>query len=187
MNAPIVIESADIVEIKWCQFQKDRDKQGRCNCVILRFKVKFCDFSCIKGRRIGEASNPGPRLRRRGPRSVEARTERRHRHAAPTTAEAFEVCEEPSLTMLLLNLRAFLPHIAEVTALIREVPAKQFLVCLNETFLSKAVEIVKFEGYQILARRNREGQWGGCVLMFLMDAYFVTVTLVGISGETKRI
>ena len=31
------------------------------------------DFSNVTGVRIGEASNPGPRLRRRGPRSLDSR------------------------------------------------------------------------------------------------------------------
>ena len=173
--------------MKVCQIQKDRDKQARCKCSILHFNIEFCDFSGIRGRRIGEASNPGPRLRRRGPRSVEARTERRQRREAPTTAGGSEGCEELNLTMLHLNLRGFLSHIAEVTAVIRDMPAKPFLVCLNETFLTKAVEEVKLEGYQVLARRDREGQWGGGVLMFVMDAYFARVTLVGISESAKRI
>jgi hypothetical protein len=89
--------------------------------------------------------------------------------------------------MLHLNLRGFVSHIAEVTAVIRDMPAKPFLVCLNETFLTKAVEEVKLEGYQVLARRDREGQWGGGVLMFVMDAYFARVTLVGISESAERI
>ena len=41
--------------------------------------------------------------------------------------------------------------------------------------------------YQVLARRDREGQWGGGVLMFVMDAYSARVTLVGISEEAERI
>ena len=89
--------------------------------------------------------------------------------------------------MLLLNLRGFLSHIAEVTGVIREMPARPFLVCLNKTFLPTAVENVKLEGYQVLARRDREGQWGGGVVMFVVDAYFARVTLVGISGEAGRI
>ena len=47
--------------------------------------------------------------------------------------------------MLHLNLRGYLPHIAEVTSLISELPMKPFLVSLTETFLSKAVEQVKLE------------------------------------------
>ena len=115
-EARIVIDSHDIASMKVCQIQKDRDKQARCKCSILHFNIEFCDFSGIRGRRIGEASNPGPRLRRRGPRSVEARTERRQRREAPTTAGGSEGCEELNLTMLHLNLRGFLSHIAEVTA-----------------------------------------------------------------------
>ena len=115
-------------------------------------------FAGFRGRRIGEASNPGPRLRRRGPRSFEARVAREGRRASTTSAETLLESGDSSLNMLHLNLRGYLSHIAEVTALIRDLPVKPFLVSLNETFLSKAVEQVKLEGYQVLARRDREGR-----------------------------
>ena len=67
-----------------------------------------------------------------------------------------------------LNLRGYLSHIAETTALLRGMDEKQFLVSLNDTFLSKAVEHVELEGYQLLARRDRDGQWGGGVLVFVL-------------------
>ena len=89
--------------------------------------------------------------------------------------------------MLHLNLRGYLSHIAEVTALIRGMSAKLFLVTLNETFLTKAVEDVALEGYQVLARRDRAGQWGGGVLVFVLDEYAPRVTLVEESEHAERI
>ena len=144
-------------------------------------------FAGFRGRRIGGASNPGPRLRRRGPRTFEARAAREGRRASPSSAGSVVESGEPSLTMLHLNMRGYLSHIAEVTALIRDLPAKPFLASLNETFLSKAVEQVKLEGYQVLARRDREGRWGGGVLVFVLDEYFPRVTLVDISKKAERI
>ena len=78
--------------------------------------------------------------------------------------------------MLRLNLRGYLSHIAKVIALSRDLPAKFFLLSLSETFLTKAVEQVNFEGYQALAWRDREEKWGGGVLVFVMYEYFPLVT-----------
>ena len=120
--------------------------------------------------RICEAAHPGPRLRRRGPRSLYSRTVRRN-HEGPANEipeSKIEGCET-GLKMLHLNLRGYLSHIAETTALLRSMEEKPFLVSLNETFLSKAIEHVELEGYQVLARRDREGQWGGGVLVFVLE------------------
>ena len=76
------------------------------------------------------------------------------------------------LEMLHFNLHGYISDIAEVTALLREIRRKPFIFTLNEIFLSKAIDNVEFEGYQVLARRNREGQWLGGVLVFVMDEYF---------------
>ena len=60
------------------------------------------------------------------------------------------------MTMLHLNLRCDLSHIAETTALLRSMDEKPFLVALNETFQTKAIKHVELEGYQVLVRRDRE-------------------------------
>ena len=91
------------------------------------------------------------------------------------------------MTMLHLNLRGYLSHIAETTALLRSMDEKPFLVALNETFLTKAIEHVELEGYQVLVRRDREGQWGGGVLVFILDEYAPRVTLVEISEVAERV
>ena len=87
-------------------------------------------------------------------------------------------CDEKYLSMLHINLRGYVTHIAEVTALIRGIVNKPFLVTLNETFLTNALENVQLEGYKVLVRRDREGQWGGGVLVFVLDEYAPRVTLV---------
>ena len=64
---------SSVIAMNVCEFQKDRDKQVQRKCFILRFIINFRDFTGTRGRRIGEASNPVPRLPRQGPRSVQAR------------------------------------------------------------------------------------------------------------------
>ena len=91
------------------------------------------------------------------------------------------------MKMLHLNLRCYLSHIAETTALLRGMDEKPFLVALNDTFLSKAIENVELESYQLLARRDREGQWGGGVLVFVLDEYAPRVTLVETSEAAERV
>ena len=94
---------------------------------------------------------------------------------------------ETGFSMLHLNLRGYLTHIVEVIALLRQLDVKPFLVTLNETFLTKAVEHVELEGYEVLARRDRKGQWGGGVLVFVLSEYAARVTLVEISDEAERV
>ena len=91
------------------------------------------------------------------------------------------------MKMLLINLRSYLSHIAEPTASLRGMDEKRFLVALNETFPSKATENVELEGYQLLARRDREGQWGGGVLVFVLEEYAPRVTLVESSEAAERV
>ena len=69
----------------------------------------------------------------------------------------------------------------------RGIEEKPFLVSLNETFLSKAIEHVELEGYHLLARRDREGQWRGGVLVLALDEYASRITLVEISNAAERI
>jgi hypothetical protein len=64
---------------------------------------------------------------------------------------------------------------------------KPFIVSMNETFLNKCIEPVELEGYQVLGRRDREGQWGGGVLVFVLDEYAPRVTLIEISAVAERI
>ena len=62
--------------------------------------------------------------------------------------------------MVHLELRNYFSHIAEVSAAMRGTIMKSFLVSLHETCLSKAIEHVQLDGYQVFARRDREGQSG---------------------------
>ena len=94
---------------------------------------------------------------------------------------------EKCLTLLHLNLKGYLSHINETTALLHEMEAKPFIASLNEPFLTKAIKNVELEWYQVLARRDREGHWGGGVLVFVLDEYAPRVTLVEQSASAERI
>ncbi len=119
------------------------------------------DFS-LRGVRIGEALKPGPRLRRRGPRSAASRDRRRLRWAERSRqmrrdencndkeVDMNEVFTDHKMSMLQVNMRGYISHIAEIAAMIRLMACKPFIVSLNETFLTRAIEHVELEGYTVL-------------------------------------
>ena len=94
--------------------------------------IKIIHHLIFEGMRIGEAAHPGPRLRRRGPRSLESHAARRNREGPASVIQESQVdnCEN-GLLMLHLNLRGYLSHIAETTAMLRGMEQKPFLVTLN--------------------------------------------------------
>ena len=71
--------------------------------------------------------------------------------------------------------------------MLRGMEQKAFLVTLNESFPSKAIEHVELEGYQLLARRDQQGQWGGGVLVFVLNEYAPRTTLVEIFEAAERV
>ena len=119
------MSTGHIVEMKLCQFQKDRDEQARrkFKFVLSTFSVQFATrivhHRILRGVRIGEASHLGVRLRRRGPRSLESRLARRTREGpTPEAQESQDGTFETSLTMLHINLRAYVSYIAEISCFI---------------------------------------------------------------------
>ena len=62
-----------------------------------------------------------------------------------------------------------------------------FIVSMNATFLNQGIEHVELEGHQVLVRRDREGQWGGGVLVFVLDEYTPRITLVYTSKVAERV
>ena len=110
----------------------------------------------------GEASNPGPRLRRRGPRSQAAsalRLDRRSGRSADASSE--EMLEERQLwqdmkfRVLHVNIRGWISHAAELVARLRRLTKKPDLICVNETFLNRTVEHLTLECYSLVARLDR--------------------------------
>ena len=140
--ASFAFATADIVAMKVCQFQRDRDEQARrkfefgLSILTLQFATRIVHHSILRGVRIGEASHPGPRLRRRGPRSMASRMDRRNRgEAMPNGTDPKHECSEDGLTMLHINLRCYLPHIAEVTAVVRGMIKKAFSHDIKQNIL----------------------------------------------------
>jgi hypothetical protein len=56
---------------------------------------------------------------------------------------------EEGLTMFHLNLRGYVSHIAELTALLGDMGSRLSLVSLNGSFLTKAIEHVELEGCEV--------------------------------------
>ena len=128
----------------------------------------------------GEASNPGPnganRQRRRGPRSQEARN-RRRRHEIDTTLL------NQQLVILHVNIRGWVTHHTELAARVRLMTVKPAVICVNETFLTKAVQNVKLEGYEIVHRLDRrEDKECGGVLMLAATEQAAAITFLAEGG-----
>ena len=140
----------------------------------------------------GEAANPGPRLRRRGPRSIEARERRRDRNfdrsqplQIPDTSD---VLVAQQFRILHVNIRGWASNSAELTARIRFMPARPDLICVNETFLDRTTEHVWIEGYSLIARRDRDdGRKCGGIAAFALSNIAERVTLVQSSEDAERV
>ena len=86
----------------------------------------------------GEAANPGPRMRRRGPRSADAIDRRASRQRLSSAPVSDSNCDwtESRFRILHINIRGWTSHAAELTARIRQMDEKPDLIYVNETFLS---------------------------------------------------
>ena len=141
--------------MKVCRFQKDRD-----NGWMQMTWPYYGIFAPTAVETDGEASHPGPRLRKRGPRSAVAISERRaansRRHedrVRPTEESA--IWNNAKFKILHVNIRGWISHAAELLARIRLMNEKSDLICVNETFLDRTIEHISFEGYALIARRDR--------------------------------
>ena len=130
----------------------------------------------------GEAANPGPRMRRRGPRSEAARSRRQERHShvfhAVSALNDMPI-DETTMEILQCNIRGWASHSAELTSTIRLLERKPLLVCLNETLLDKPTQELSLEGYALVGRRDRrDGRSGGVVAIFVSSQYESSVAFV---------
>jgi hypothetical protein len=138
----------------------------------------------------GEAANPGPRLRRRGPRSDEARLRRRNRlsYANAPTDHSSTTTATSTLTVWHCNTQGLLSSLALLTARLRLATEKPSLICLNETFLSPATAVISVEGYTVAARRDRcDGRACGGVLVLARNDVAPRVTLLHSSPTCERV
>ena len=151
------------------------------------------DFSPIPETTDGEAATPGPRLRRRGPRSVESRAKRLERNQ-----KSYDGCRpildltpfstKTKLTIFHVNIRSLSGHLTELTARIKLLPDLPTLVCFNETWLDASIGHIALEGYTVVGRHDRQdGRQGGGVLLFVRNCYADNVTLLEKSGDAERL
>ena len=87
--------------------------------------------------------------------------------AQETTPQVTEEQAYTEETMVVwhLNVRGWRSKEAEVTALVRLAKTKPHVLCLNETFLDRGVAELKLEGYEEVARKDREDGWGGVAVL----------------------
>ena len=134
----------------------------------------------------GEASNPGPRQRQRGPRALDAMARRRARNTAEVDFVEQDIFDE-HVCILHLNIQGFMSHAAKLTIVVRNILKKPTNMCLNETFLTSAIGEVFLEGYTTVARRDRADQWEGGVLIFAMCEFWSRVSLLETLTSVERI
>ena len=159
------------------------------------------DFSKSPAETDGEAANPGPRLRRRGPRSAEAQQRRAFRQTLfLQQAEISETCEQdsnptdlkslfdcPEFTILQINIRGLVRNSAELSARLALLPAYPDVLCLNETFLDRSVPSFSIPWYECISRRDRDtGQKGGGIATFVRTRLSQQVTLLEKSECAER-
>ena len=148
----------EFVELLRHEFEDVRVEASFCNaCARPQSQCPFeaaaddddVDYAPKPAETDGEATNPGPRLRKRGPRSFAARQVRRERRTTRTAlAEPGEAHREPDehddafhderFLILHVNLRGWASHSAELAARVRWMDPKPDLICVNETVLDKA-------------------------------------------------
>ena len=142
----------------------------------------------------GEASHPGPRMRKRGPRSQAAsalRLDRRSRRAdvanSNETTEERHTWQDMKFRVLHVNIRGWVSHVAELAARLRRMKEKPNLICVNETFLDRTLEHLTLEGYTLVARRDRnDGRQGGGIAALAASDIAERVTLIQSSDDAER-
>ena len=118
----------------------------------------------------GEAANPGPRLRRRGPISEEAH-QRRFGRWLGATKKKLDVsgcfAGDEVFTVVHINIRGWLSNNATLYAQLCLLEKFPELVVVNESKLNKSVQRPALAGYELVARKdNPDKQHGGGVLVF---------------------
>ena len=152
--------------------------------LMIGFRMQF-DWAPKPSSTDGEAENPGPRLRRRGPRSDTAKARRLGRQNVGVE-EIFSIGEENFL-ILHLNIRGWATHHTELTAILLMRKKLPDVVCVSETWLQRTVGTIPFEGYTLITRRDRcngEG-FGGGVVIFARDGIAKNVTALEPSKNTE--
>ena len=139
----------------------------------------------------GEAANPGPRQRRRGPRSDEAVLKRKTRWVRikqnqKSVKDVF--LEDESITIAHVNIRGWLSNNATLHAQLDILEKRPEIVVVNESKLNRSVQRPVLAGYELVARRdNSTKHHGGGVLMFVICTLASQVTYMGEGKDAERI
>ena len=134
----------------------------------------------------GATADSGPRLRRRGPRSEHARSRRTLPWAS--RSEPVHFPQPSTYCIWYLNCQGLKSHLAEISARIHLAPAKPSLLCLNETFLDKAILDLATPSYDLVVRRDRnDGRQCGGVAVYALTSVAPSVTVCGISPVAERV
>ena len=139
----------------------------------------------------GEAANPGPRQRKRGPRSHAAADRRRTRWMrSPRTHLKIEDCfaVDEVITIAQLNVRGWLTNSAHALAQLCLLDPKPEIVVMGETKLNKSIASPSLAGYELVARKdNGTKAHGGGVLVYVNPSLATRVTFMGESRDADRV
>ena len=98
-----------------------------------------------------------------------------------------ELWRDIKFRALHVNIRGSISHAAELTARLRRLQEKPYLICVNETLLDRTVEHLTLEGYLLVARRDRnDRRQGGRIAAFARSAIAERVTLIQSSDYAAR-
>ena len=93
-----------------------------------------------------------------------------------------------SFSFLLLNIRGFVSHRAELVGALEQLELPTF-VCLNETLLpgTRAMRVIEVPGYVLVSRldRRNDSGWGG-IALFARAGYENCIVHVGDSAVAER-
>ena len=139
----------------------------------------------------GEAANPGPRVRRRGPRSEDAAGRRRERWLNGSRAHLKVddlFTKDELITVAHVNVRGWLSNNAHALAQMCLLCPKPEIVVMTETKLNRSVVHPALAGYVLVARKdNGVKAHGGGVLVYVEPKLAPRVTYMGESKEADRV
>ena len=146
----------------------------------------------------GEAANPGPWEQRRGTRSAAAVRRRRATHGRNPQSSLFPSAEHLTSEVDIWHINAQgLVHprppysekqnVALLNARLQRAARKPTLLCINETWLTKAVAGIFIEGYTCISRRDRDsGMEQGGVAVYVLKEWEQCVVEVKQSSSAER-
>ena len=130
------------------------------------------------------------RLRRRGPRSSDARIRRSERYSKFSShsqsllsaldcdlreSRSLQSIVSQPITIFHSNVRGFISHSDELLGQIRNLNFYPSFITLNETLLDASVEQIELSGYMLVSRRDRCNREGGGIALFCIPELFDSI------------